>query len=63
MELPRLKTAGPRNRFRTEIAAHGYDLSLNRYKEMVQEAVEHRPPMEILAELATLEESWATALI
>lgn len=39
-----------------DIAAQGYDLSLNRYKEVVHEAVEHRPPKEILAELATLEE-------
>ena len=39
-----------------DIAAHGYDISLNRYKEVVYEAVEYPPPMEILAELATLEE-------
>jgi type I restriction enzyme M protein len=39
-----------------DIVAQGYDLSLNRYKEVVHEAVEHRPPKEILAELATLEE-------
>jgi type I restriction enzyme M protein len=38
------------------IAAQGYDLSLNRYKEVVHEAVEHRPPKEILAELWLLEE-------
>ena len=41
---------------RADIAANGYDLSLNRYKEVVHEAVEHRPPKEILAELAKLEE-------
>lgn len=41
---------------KTYIAAQGYDLSLNRYKEVVHEAVEHRPPKEILAELAKLEE-------
>jgi hypothetical protein len=29
----------------------GYDLSLNRYKELVHNEVEHRPPLEILAEL------------
>ena len=39
-----------------EIAAQGYDLSLNRYKEVVHEAVEHRAPREILAELGRLEE-------
>lgn len=41
---------------KADIAAQGYDLSLNRYKEVVHEAVEHRPPKEILAELAKLEE-------
>jgi len=41
---------------KTDIAAQGYDLSLNRYKEVVHEVVEHRPPKEILAELAKLEE-------
>lgn len=39
-----------------DIAANGYDLSLNRYREVVQEAVEHRSPKEILAELAKLEQ-------
>jgi type I restriction enzyme M protein len=40
---------------RAEIAEQGYDLSLNRYKEVVHEEIEHRPPKEILAELARLE--------
>ena len=40
---------------KADIAAHGYDLSLNRYKEVVHEAVEHRAPREILAELTKLE--------
>ena len=40
---------------KAEIADNGYDLSLNRYKEVVYEAAEHRPPMEILAELTRLE--------
>jgi type I restriction enzyme M protein len=39
----------------TEIAAQGYDLSLNRYKEVVNDKAEHRSPKEILSELATLE--------
>lgn len=38
-----------------EIAAKGYDLSLNRYKEVVHDQLEHRPQNEILAELARLE--------
>ncbi|MBA3638765.1 MAG: SAM-dependent DNA methyltransferase [Acidobacteria bacterium] len=41
---------------RADIAAQGYDLSLNRYKEVVHDEVEHRAPTEILAELARLEE-------
>jgi type I restriction enzyme M protein len=39
-----------------DIAAQGYDLSLNRYKEVVHETTEHRAPKEILADLAKLEE-------
>ncbi len=39
-----------------EIASQGYDLSLNRYKELVHEEVEHRPPLEILAELRQIEQ-------
>ncbi len=38
-----------------DIAAQGYDLSLNRYKEVVHEEVEHQAPKEILAELAKIE--------
>ena len=41
---------------KADIAAQGYDLSLNRYKEVVHETVEHRAPKEILAELAKVEE-------
>ena len=37
------------------IVANGYDLSLNRYKEVVYEEVQHVPPKQILAELAELE--------
>ena len=33
---------------KADIAAQGYDLSLNRYKEVVHEEVEHRAPKEIL---------------
>ncbi|MBA3020440.1 class I SAM-dependent DNA methyltransferase [Propionicimonas sp.] len=38
-----------------EIAAQGYDLSLNRYKEVVHEDVDHQAPGEIVAELEALE--------
>ena len=59
------RDAAERQRSRTEqsfyvpkadIAAQGYDLSINRYKEVVHEAVEHLPPKQILAKLAKLEE-------
>lgn len=40
---------------KADIAAQGYDLSLNRYKEVVHEVVEHRAPKDILAGLAILE--------
>lgn len=40
---------------KTDIAAQGYDLSLNRYNEVVLEEIKHRPPKEVLAELTKLE--------
>ncbi|GAB3030935.1 class I SAM-dependent DNA methyltransferase [Parafrigoribacterium mesophilum] len=40
---------------KSEIAANNYDLSLNRYKEVGYEEVEHRAPSEILADLTALE--------
>jgi type I restriction enzyme M protein len=40
---------------KADIAAQGYDLSINRYKELLHDEVEHAPPHEILAELAKLE--------
>jgi len=39
-----------------DIAKQRYDLSLNRYKEVVHEEVEHRSPREILDKLARLED-------
>jgi type I restriction enzyme M protein len=41
---------------KADLTAQEYDLSLNRYREVVQEAVEHRPPRSILASLVKLEE-------
>jgi type I restriction enzyme M protein len=38
-----------------EIATNDYDLSINRYKEVVYEAVEYDPPAMILERLAALE--------
>jgi len=40
---------------KADIAGNGYDLSINRYKEVVHDAAEHVPPKEILARLAALE--------
>ncbi|MBB5935878.1 type I restriction-modification system subunit M [Streptomyces zagrosensis] len=40
---------------KVDIAAQGYDLSLNRYREIVHEEVEHRAPNAILDELAQIE--------
>jgi type I restriction enzyme M protein len=40
---------------KADLVAQGYDLSLNRYKEVVHEEVAHRAPKEILADLAKLE--------
>jgi type I restriction enzyme M protein len=37
------------------IAAQGYDLSLNRYKEVVHETVQHRPVQDILLSLEQME--------
>lgn len=44
---------------KAEIAANHYDLSINRYKEMAYEAVEHEAPGVILARLTKLEEEIA----
>ncbi len=40
---------------KTEIAENDYDLSINRYKEIVYEEIEYDPPLVILDELAQLE--------
>ena len=47
---------------KSEIAASGYDLSINRYREVVQTTAEHRPPREIIAELKALEREIAEGL-
>jgi type I restriction enzyme M protein len=40
---------------KSEIAENGYSLSLNRYKQVVYEEVDHVPPRQILRELMELE--------
>jgi type I restriction enzyme M protein len=47
---------------KADIAANGYDLSINRYKEVVHAQVQHRAPADILAELAKLEEEIAAGM-
>jgi type I restriction enzyme M protein len=47
---------------KADIVAEGYDLSVNRYKEVVQEAVEHRPPLQIINEIEGLEEEIAKGI-
>ena len=47
---------------KADIAANGYDLSINRYKEVVHEAVEHVPPKKLLAKLAALESEIQTGM-
>ncbi|WP_245571007.1 HsdM family class I SAM-dependent methyltransferase [Glaciibacter superstes] len=47
---------------KAEIAAQGYDLSLNRYKEVEHEHVEHRSPADILDDLAALDAEIAAGL-
>ena len=41
---------------KADIAANDYDLSINRYKEIVYDEVEHPDPGEIIDELSALEE-------
>jgi len=40
---------------KADVVERSYDLSLNRYKEIVHAEVMHRPPRELLADLAELE--------
>lgn len=47
---------------KAEIADQGYDLSLNRYKEIEYEEEEHRPPLEIIADLEKLDAEIAEGL-
>jgi type I restriction enzyme M protein len=61
-ELDRPRTAQSFCVPKAEIAAQGYDLSLNRYKEVVHEEVAHRPPGEILKNLAALEKEITTGM-
>jgi type I restriction enzyme M protein len=54
-EAKRPRTAQSFRIPKSEIRTQNYDLSLNRYKEVVHEQVAHRPPGEILKALGQLE--------
>jgi type I restriction enzyme M protein len=54
-ELERPRTAQSFCVPKSEIAENGYDLSLNRYKKVVYDEVDHVPPKQLLAELMALE--------
>ncbi len=47
---------------KADIVAQGYDLSLNRYKEIEYDEVEHRPPLDIIADIEQLNEDIAKGL-
>lgn len=47
---------------KADIVAQGYDLSLNRYKEILHEEVEHRAPLDIIADIEALEREIADGL-
>ena len=47
---------------KAEIVEQGYDLSLNRYKEVVYDEEEHRDPLEIIADIEALDAEIAKGL-
>jgi len=47
---------------RLEVAGNGYDLSVNRYRQNVREAIDHDDPEEILEELESLESEIASGI-
>jgi len=54
-ELDRARTEQSFCVAKADIKAQGYDLSFNRYREIVRDDVEHRPPLDIIADLERLE--------
>lgn len=54
-EMDRPRTARSFVVPKEEIAAAGYDLSLNRYREIEHDAIEHEAPAEILSRLREME--------
>jgi type I restriction enzyme M protein len=47
---------------KSEIVENGYDLSINKYKKVIYEAIEYPPTEDILAELKALEAQAAKGL-
>jgi type I restriction enzyme M protein len=47
---------------KADIAAQGYDFSLNRYKEVVHDEIEHRAPLDIITDIEALESEIADGL-
>ncbi|MBW0114103.1 SAM-dependent DNA methyltransferase [Pseudonocardia sp. KRD-169] len=47
---------------KADIAAQDYDLSLNRYKKIIHDDIELRPPLEIIADIEVLSEELAKGL-
>ncbi|MCB2411705.1 type I restriction-modification system subunit M [Demequina sp. TTPB684] len=47
---------------KADIVAEGYDLSLNRYREVVHDEAEHRAPLDIIADIEALEGEITTGL-
>ena len=45
-----------------EIKANDWDLSINRYKEVVYEQVQYTPPKQLIAEIKQLDKERLTAL-
>ncbi|GAA3340195.1 class I SAM-dependent DNA methyltransferase [Curtobacterium pusillum] len=61
-ELKRARTEQSFTVPKADIAAQGYDLSLNRYKEVIHDEVKHRPPVDIIADIEALEAEIADGL-
>ncbi|MFD0883036.1 N-6 DNA methylase [Streptosporangium algeriense] len=54
-ELERPRTAQSFTVPKADIVAQNYDLSIIRYKEVIREETEHRPPLDIIVDLESLE--------
>lgn len=61
-ERERLRTEQSFTVPRAEIIEQGYDLSLNRYKEIEYAEAEHRAPLDIIVDIETLEAEIAQGL-